>query len=125
LIFRNFSAILARNCSTKIGDIREKTGKNASVICTPSPRYPLFATPLTDVKIRQAKTDNKPIKITDADGLYVEMRPSGSKLWRYRHKIVHKENVFSLGEYTARNFTSTALNDTHIPEWGLATCIIA
>lgn len=55
--------------------------------------------PLTDVKIRQAKADSKPIKITDANGLYIEVRPTGSKLWRYRYKIAAKENVFALGEY--------------------------
>ena len=55
--------------------------------------------PLTDVKIRQAKAGNKPIKLTDANGLYLELRPSGSKLWRYRYRIAGKENVFAIGEY--------------------------
>jgi integrase len=31
--------------------------------------------------------------------LYLEVRPSGSKLWRYRYRIANKENVFALGEY--------------------------
>ncbi|MBN3822373.1 tyrosine-type recombinase/integrase [Burkholderia sp. Ac-20384] len=55
--------------------------------------------PLTDIKIRQAKADSKAIKITDANGLYIEVRPSGSKLWRYRYEMVGKENLFALGEY--------------------------
>ena len=33
-----------------------------------------------------------PYKLTDAKGLYVEVRPSGSKLWRYRYRIDGKEN---------------------------------
>jgi integrase len=55
--------------------------------------------PLTDVKIRQAKAANKPIKITDSNGLYIEVKPSGSKLWRYRYELGGKENVFAIGEY--------------------------
>ncbi|MBR0568349.1 integrase arm-type DNA-binding domain-containing protein [Azoarcus sp. L1K30] len=55
--------------------------------------------PLTDVKIRQAKAVDKPIKLTDGAGLYLEVRPNGSKLWRYRYKIAGKENLFALGDY--------------------------
>lgn len=54
---------------------------------------------LTDVKIRQAKAGSKPIKLTDSNGLYVEVKPNGSKLWRYRYRIDGKENVFAIGEY--------------------------
>jgi len=57
--------------------------------------------PLTDVKIRQAKAGDKPTKLTDANGLYLEVRPSGSKLWRYRYRIAGKENLFAIGEYPA------------------------
>ncbi|MEI7267919.1 tyrosine-type recombinase/integrase [Pectobacterium versatile] len=55
--------------------------------------------PLTDAKIRSTKPTNKPIKLADGGGLYLEIRPSGSKLWRYRYRIAGKENVFALGEY--------------------------
>ncbi|MFP9228091.1 tyrosine-type recombinase/integrase [Pectobacterium cacticida] len=55
--------------------------------------------PLTDAKIRSTKPTNKPIKLADGGGLYLEVRPSGSKLWRYRYRIAGKENVFALGEY--------------------------
>ena len=54
---------------------------------------------LTDTKIRTAKAGDKPQKLTDAGGLYLEVRPSGAKLWRYRYRIASKENVFALGEY--------------------------
>jgi hypothetical protein len=39
--------------------------------------------PLTDIKIRQAKPAGKPVKLADTAGLYLEVKPSGSKLWRY------------------------------------------
>lgn len=54
---------------------------------------------LTDVAIRQAKPGDKPRKLTDERGLYIEIRPSGNKYWRYRYKIDGVENVFAIGEY--------------------------
>jgi len=54
---------------------------------------------LTDTKIRNAKASDKPQKLTDAGGLYLEVRITGAKLWRYRYRIAKKENVFALGEY--------------------------
>lgn len=56
---------------------------------------------LTDVKIRQAKSSDKLIKLTDGNGLYLEIKPNGSKLWRYRYRIAGKENLFAVGEYPA------------------------
>ncbi|UEP46936.1 Arm DNA-binding domain-containing protein [Burkholderia ambifaria] len=58
-----------------------------------------FTVPRTDVKIRQAKAGNKPTKITDGNGLYLEVRPSDSMLWRYRYRIAGKENLFAIDEY--------------------------
>ena len=55
--------------------------------------------PLTDAKVRNTKPTNKPQKLADGQGLYLEVRPSGSKLWRYRYRIAGKENVFAIGEY--------------------------
>ena len=56
---------------------------------------------LTDAVIRNAKPGAKPIKLTDGGGLYLEVRPSGSKLWRYRYRIAGKENLFAIGDYPA------------------------
>jgi len=55
--------------------------------------------PLTDVQIRQAKPGPKSRKLSDERGLFIEIRPTGSKLWRYRYKIDGVENVFAIGEY--------------------------
>ena len=55
--------------------------------------------PLSDAKIRNTKHTEKPQKLTDGGGLYLEVRPSGAKLWRYRYRIAGKENIFSIGEY--------------------------
>jgi hypothetical protein len=42
---------------------------------------------LTDTAIRAAKPREKSYKLFDALGLYLEVAPTGSKLWRlkYRH----------------------------------------
>jgi integrase len=55
--------------------------------------------PLTDAKIRNTKSGAKPIRLTDGGGLYLEVRTTGAKLWRYRYRIAGKENVFAVGEY--------------------------
>src|SRR5262245_20638772 len=55
--------------------------------------------PLTDTRIRNAKAGKKPLKLTDGRGLYLEVRPSKAKLWRYRYRIAGKENVYAAGEY--------------------------
>ena len=55
--------------------------------------------PLTDVKIRQAKPADKAFKLPDGAGLYLEIKPNGSKLWRYRYRIAGKENLFAIGSY--------------------------
>lgn len=56
---------------------------------------------LTDANVRNAKPGPSPKKLTDGGGLYLEVRPTGAKLWRYRYRIAGKENVFALGEYPA------------------------
>jgi integrase len=55
---------------------------------------------LNDTAIRTAKRPaDKPFKLTDGKGLYLEVKPTGAKLWRYRYRIDGKENVFAAGEY--------------------------
>lgn len=54
---------------------------------------------LTDTKIRNTKPADKPIKLPDSNGLYLEIRTTGAKLWRYRYRIGGKENVFAIGEF--------------------------
>ncbi|MDT4883223.1 hypothetical protein FQZ97_1192500 [compost metagenome] len=43
---------------------------------------PIKATPLTDSAIKMAKPKEKPYKLTDGQGLYLEVMANGSKLWR-------------------------------------------
>ena len=57
---------------------------------------------LTDVKIRNSRPGKAPYRLPAGKGLYLEVRPSGSKLWRYRYRIDGKENLFALGEFADR-----------------------
>ena len=38
--------------------------------------------PLTDTEIRSAKPSDKPQRLFDGGGLYLEISPAGGKLWR-------------------------------------------
>jgi integrase len=63
---------------------------------------------LTDTRIRNAKKQDKPYKLTDAKGLYVEVRPSGAKFFRYRFRIDRKETIYTVGEYVQAPNLETA-----------------
>lgn len=54
---------------------------------------------LTDTAIRNAKPRDKEYKIADAKGLYILVRPNGSKLWRLKFRIDGKEKKLALGTY--------------------------
>ena len=36
-------------------------------------------------------TSDKPYKIAVGDGLYLEIKPNGSKLWRWKYRLLGKE----------------------------------
>lgn len=55
--------------------------------------------PLTDIKIRQAKSGEKPFRLADEKGLYLEVVPSGGKWWRLKYRIDGREKRISLGVY--------------------------
>lgn len=57
--------------------------------------------PLTDTALRQAKPTEKARRISDAKGLYIEISPSGGKLWRMKYRYGGKEKRLSLGIYPA------------------------
>jgi len=56
---------------------------------------------LTDTKIKNTKPGKKIIHLNDGDGLWMEVRPTGSKLWRYRFTFAGKRSRLSIGEYPA------------------------
>lgn len=58
---------------------------------------------LTNTAVLQAKPSDKPYKLTDSGGLYVDIRPSGKKIWRYRFRIAGKETIYTLGDFDKSN----------------------
>lgn len=54
---------------------------------------------LTNVSIQSAKPKDKPYKLFDGGGMYLEVAPSGSKWWRLKYRIEGKEKRISLGTY--------------------------
>lgn len=57
--------------------------------------------PLTAIQIKQAqpRADGKPMKLTDALGMYLEVMPNGSKYWRLKYRFDGKEKRLALGVY--------------------------
>lgn len=54
---------------------------------------------LTDTKLRHLKPKAVVYRVADTNGLCIEVRPSGSKLWRYRYRHTGKASMAALGEY--------------------------
>jgi integrase len=54
---------------------------------------------LSDTKIKAAKANDKPVKITDGQGMYLLVNPNGSKLWRFKYRVDGKEKLLALGSY--------------------------
>ena len=55
--------------------------------------------PLTDTAIRKAKPRDKPYKLTDGAGLYLEVMPTGARYWRMRYRFVGKDTRLAFGVY--------------------------
>jgi integrase len=54
---------------------------------------------LSAVAIAQAKPKAKPVKLFDGEGLYLLIKPSGQKGWRFKYRFSGKEKLLSFGNY--------------------------
>ena len=54
---------------------------------------------LTNIACKNAKPKDKSYKMFDGGGLYLEIMPSGSKLWRLKYYHLKKEKRLSFGAY--------------------------
>ncbi|MBR6000757.1 MAG: integrase arm-type DNA-binding domain-containing protein, partial [Oxalobacter sp.] len=62
---------------------------------------------LTDMQIKNAKPDAaKPYRLTDGEGLFLEVTPTGSKIWRMRARINNKQVLLTIGKYPAVQLAS-------------------
>ncbi len=54
---------------------------------------------LNTLEIKRAKPKTKIYKLFDGNGLYLEVTPSGGKLWRFKYRYLGKEKKLSLGAF--------------------------
>lgn len=54
---------------------------------------------LGDTKCKAAKPQEKPYKLADGGGLYLEIMPNGSKCWRMKYRYLGKEKRLAFGVY--------------------------
>lgn len=55
--------------------------------------------PLSDAAIRKAPPRDKPYRLTDGGGLYLEVSPSGGRYWRLKYRFGGKEKRLAFGVY--------------------------
>ena len=68
--------------------------------------------PLTDAQCRNAicPPDKKRAKFTDSGGLYLEVRPTGSKRWFWKTYQDNKESRMALGAYPSVSLAQARLD---------------
>ncbi len=54
---------------------------------------------LTDTRLRNLKPRAKLYRVADSAGLCIEVKPTGSKLWRYRYRVNSVAKMLSMGAY--------------------------
>jgi integrase len=54
---------------------------------------------LTDAKVKNAKPADRPHRISDGGGMFLEVTPSGAKYWRLAYRFNGKQKLLALGVY--------------------------
>ena len=60
---------------------------------------------LTNIKCKNSKPADKPYKLSDGQGMYLDVRPNGSKYWRLKYRVNGKEKLLALGVYPETTIT--------------------
>lgn len=55
--------------------------------------------PLSEMRVRTAKANEKPYKLSDGDGLFLLVTPQGGKYFRLKYRFNDKEKLLALGTY--------------------------
>lgn len=64
---------------------------------------------LTDTALKALKPKEVPYIVSDDRGLYVEVLPTGSIVWRYRYRLNGKREKLTLGKYPALTLKNARL----------------
>jgi integrase len=54
---------------------------------------------LTDTQVRATKPAERPRRLADRDGLYLQIEPSGGRYWRFNYRFNGKQKTLALGVY--------------------------
>lgn len=54
---------------------------------------------LTEAKIKALAIKEKTYRVADENGLFLEVRPSGSRVWRHRYSFQNHPSIITYGEY--------------------------
>ncbi len=54
---------------------------------------------ITDTQIKKTKATDKPLRLYDGHGLYLEIRPNGSRYWRMKYRFAGRPRLLALGVY--------------------------
>jgi len=65
--------------------------------------------PLSETQIENARPSEKPIRLFDGAGLFLEIEPNGTKLWRYKYRFAGKQKMISCGIYPGVSLSDARL----------------
>ncbi|MGN5594865.1 integrase arm-type DNA-binding domain-containing protein [Stutzerimonas nitrititolerans] len=72
---------------------------------------------LTDAKIKSVKPADRDWKLSDGGGLFLLVKPTGGKLWRWKYRLQGKENLFVLQAFHVKGDLSAIFEFAVV--WGL------
>lgn len=55
---------------------------------------------LTNTACESAKPKEKPYKMADGQGMYLEIKPNSSKYWRLSYRMLGKQKLLAIGVYS-------------------------
>ena len=56
---------------------------------------------LTDTQLKNLKPQERTFRLSDGEGLYIEVTPKGSKLWKMAYRFDGRQKTLSFGKYPA------------------------
>lgn len=65
--------------------------------------------PLTNTAVKSAKPKKKQYRLTDGQGMYLLIKPSGKKYWRLDYALHGKRKTFAIGTYPAISLKNSRL----------------
>lgn len=73
---------------------------------------------MNDTQLRNLKPREKSYRVSDGGGLYVQIEPSGGKLWRLAYRYHGKQKTLALGRYPEVGLSDDAIRGAYnAAEW--------